>query len=295
MTEERTKAKSTAEGVAAVRAAGTYEKDPVLRNPDTMARQILGPKFKLFTGFPLLRKIMVRTVKKKLPGTYYFHIARTKHIDAALVEALDGGAQQVVILGAGFDTRAFRFRDRLAGITTFEVDYPGTQAVKQQRAARLVAQHPGAVRFVPVDFNVDSVGDELAKAGYDKAKKTFFIWEGVSMYITAEANDQVFAFVHDNAPAGSGMIFEYVFQSLVDGTSTHYGAVEGREYVAARGEPFIFGIPEGTVGDFVTRRGFELVSDLSGPELDRRYLADASGNVLGQVHAYASVATCRIA
>ena len=61
------------------------------------------------------------------------------------------------------------------------------------------------------------------------------------------------------------------------------------------GEPFIFGIPEGTVGDFVTRRGFELVSDLSGPELDRRYLADASGNVLGQVHAYASVATCRIA
>ena len=289
------KPKSTAEGVAALRAAGALESDPVLRNPDSVAGKLLGLKFKLLVGIPPLRKMMVKTVNRKLPGTYHFHVARTKHIDAALRAAAGEGTGQVVILGAGFDTRAIRFRELLAGVPVFEVDFPGTQALKQRRVRGLLERQSNAVRFVPVDFNTDDLEERLVTNGYDTSKKTFFIWEGVSMYISSEANDQIFAFVRNSSPTGSFLIFEYVFQSLIDGSSTHYGAQESRAYVAARGEPYVFGIPEGTAGDFLKERGLELVSDFTGARLEQEYLSDESGNAHGKVHAYSSVALCRVA
>ena len=258
--------------------------DPVLRNPDDVARLLLGPKFKLFLKLPPLRRLMLKALGRHL-----------RALNAALKDAMSEGAEQVVILGAGFDTRVFRFRDLLGGVTVFEVDFPGTQALKQRRARTLLSQQPIAVRYVPVDFNSDNLSDELVKNGFDRSKKTFFIWEGVSMYITPGANDQIFEFVRESSPAGSLMVFEYVFQSLIDGSSTHYGAQEGRAYVAKKGEPFTFGIPEGSVGDFLGKRGFELISDLSGPGLEQQYLSDDSGNIHGKVHAYASVALCRVA
>ncbi len=101
---------------------------------------------------------------------------RVAAIDRELLAAVRGGCAQVVILGAGLDTRAYRF-DELARATIFEVDHPATQAEKRRRAARLVARSRQI--FVPVDFTVDSLDERLATAGHDAGAPTVWIWEGV--------------------------------------------------------------------------------------------------------------------
>src|SRR4051812_9223839 len=106
------------------------------------------------------------------------HMAlRTRAIDEALRQAVDGlhgELPQLVVLGAGLDARAYRLRD-LASTVVFEVDLPETQAYKR---ARVEGRTPTAreVRFVGVDFETANLGDELARAGHDDGKPTFWIW-----------------------------------------------------------------------------------------------------------------------
>jgi len=129
----RTKAKSTAAGVAALRAAGALERDPAVRNPDYFVVHLLGPWLRAVSKVPPLVRLVIKLYERILPGGYHFHIARTKHIDTVLLQRLEEGIKQVVILGAGYDTRAYRFRELLTNITVFELDYPPTQVVKKER------------------------------------------------------------------------------------------------------------------------------------------------------------------
>src|SRR3972149_3327573 len=112
----------TAEGVAAWRAAGSMEKDPAVRNPDDLAVIFLRPMLKVVAKFGPVRRMVLKSFNKKVPGGYYFHIARTKSIDAAVEEAVRDGITQLVILGAGYDSRAYRFADQLKTVRGFEVD-----------------------------------------------------------------------------------------------------------------------------------------------------------------------------
>jgi methyltransferase (TIGR00027 family) len=110
---------------------------------------------------------------------------RTTAIDAAVRSAITDGARQLVILGAGFDGRAWRMPE-LSGVKVFEVDHPSTQRDKRERVAQLPPAH-GEVHFVTVDFTRDSLGDELARAGHEQSTPTCWIWEGVTMYLKHDA------------------------------------------------------------------------------------------------------------
>ena len=132
---------------------------------------------------------------------------RTRAIDAAVREGVAGGATQLVILGAGLDARAWRMAD-LAGVHVFEVDHPSTQAFKQ---ARVGGRRPTArdVHFVAVDFARDDLGDALAAAGHDANAPTFWIWEGVTMYLPREAVRATLAVVAARSAARSRMAVTY--------------------------------------------------------------------------------------
>src|SRR6185503_11837805 len=116
------------------------------------------------------------------PGSYCFTIARTRHFDEALLAACRNGVEQVVLLGAGYDSRAFRFADELSGITVFEVDHPGTQA-RKRAILEAGGKALGNLRYVPLDFTVGSLEKALADAGFVPGRRTLFLWEGVSYYL----------------------------------------------------------------------------------------------------------------
>ena len=132
---------------------------------------------------------------------------RTVAIDAAVREAIAGGVRQLVILGAGYDGRAWRMPE-LAGVKVFEVDHPATQADKRARQAEL-PRAAGIVSFVSMNFEHDSLDAVLDRAGHDRAAPTCWIWEGVVMYLTRDAMRATLAAVAGRSARGSTLIVNY--------------------------------------------------------------------------------------
>jgi methyltransferase (TIGR00027 family) len=116
-----------------------------------------------------------------------YHVAlRTRALDDALRASLDAGAKQIVVLGAGLDGRAFRMRE-LASVKVYEVDHPSTQRDKRERLSKTDIQSIADVTFVSVDFEKDQVDESLVHAGFSRNVPAFWIWEGVTVYLTRDA------------------------------------------------------------------------------------------------------------
>lgn len=217
---------------------------------------------------PGLRGLVERYADRRSPGSRTSAIARTAFIDDEVRAAVAGGVDQVVILGAGFDCRAHRMPE-LAGVAVFEVDRAETQAAKRARVPA-----GSAVRYVAVDFLRDDVGDKLAAAGWQPQRRSLFLWEGVTNYLTEDAVAKVLRWFA-TAAASSVVVFTYVHGGLLDGTVPFVGGELMLDNVKRLGEPWTFGLRPDQVGDFVARAGLRLREDLGADEYRRRYLGDA--------------------
>ena len=134
-------------------------------------------------------------------------MCRKRYIDEKLLESLDQ-VNAIVNLGAGFDTRVYRFPE-VAQTPVWEVDQPENIIPKQARLQKIYGTVPAHVTLVPIDFDKDSLADILAAQGYSLAAPTFFIWEAVTQYLTAEGVDATFSYLAKAAP-GSKLTFTYV-------------------------------------------------------------------------------------
>jgi len=265
------------------------ERDESVRNPDYLAIRLLGPKWRFISRTRPLVWALVRIYNRVIPGGYYFHTARTKHIDACLQGQIAEGIEQVVILGAGYDTRAYRFGELAAG-KVFEVDQPSVQEEKKRRVLKMLGGEPRHVTYVPIDFRTDNLEDRLFACGYEPSLRTFFIWEGVCMYLPPEAVDGTLEFVASNSGHGSSIIFDYLFADVVDGTTSDKNALKAARFVARMGEPYLFGIQAGEIEGFLKERGLTLLSVATSQDLEESYLRKRDGRLLGRVYQYTCIA-----
>jgi methyltransferase (TIGR00027 family) len=184
---------------------------------------------------------------------------------------------QLVIMGAGYDSRPYRFEE-LKNKMVFEVDYPATQEMKIKKVKRIYGSLPDHVVYIPVDFQRETLEKRLFENGYDRKRKTLFIWEGVTTYITAEAVDNTLSFVANNSGPGSTIIFSYVFRSAAEGTSGMEGAEKWRKALEKRGEPPVFGIEGSEIGEFLLKRGFCHVKNKNMEDLKKVYFIGNNQN-----------------
>jgi methyltransferase (TIGR00027 family) len=209
--------------------------------------------------------------ERRGPGVMGFLAARDRYIDDILQGFLEDGLQQLVILGAGFDSRAYRF-DRLKDrVKVFEVDHPATQADKLARVQAIFGEIQKHVTYVPVDFNTQTLEQRLPESGYDANLKTLFIWQGVTMYLTAEGVDETLRFVVQHSAPGSAIVFDYIHRLVLDGVQKHGEVSNMRRYRFMTGEGLTFGIEEGTVESFLKERGFRQVRDMDANGLRQAY------------------------
>jgi methyltransferase (TIGR00027 family) len=209
--------------------------------------------------------------ERRGPGVMGFLAARDRYIDDILQGFLEDGLQQLVILGAGFDSRAYRF-DRLKDrVKVFEVDHPATQADKLARVQAIFGEIQKHVTYVPVDFNTQTLEQRLPESGYDANLKTLFIWQGVTMYLTAEGVDETLRFVVQHSAPGSAIVFDYIYRLVLDGVQKHGEVSNMRRYRFMTGEGLTFGIEEGTVESFLKERGFRQVRDMDANGLRQAY------------------------
>jgi len=121
-------------------------------------------------------------IDHRWPGVRTSVVARTRLIDDAIAGSLNERIEQFVVLGAGFDSRAYRLGS-LQNTAVFEVDHPTTQAVKRRSLERALPVLPKHVRFVASDFTQHDLQSNMAAAGYRESARTFFLWEGVTNYL----------------------------------------------------------------------------------------------------------------
>ena len=262
----------TAAGIAASRAVESEKPAGERICYDPYARLFVGRAFYAMTRF------FVNTgfAEKRGPGTIGFILARERFIDDYLQSCLDDELgqpqlEQLVILGAGYDSRAYRFAELKQRVKVFEVDHPATQQAKVEKLKEILGRLPEYVVFVPIDFNTQALEQRLAESGYDERSKTVFIWQGVTEYLTSEAVDSTLAFVARHSGPGSAIIFDYIYTSLLDGTVKHGEVTRMQRYRRMTGEGLTFGIPEGTVEEFLRQRGFDQVQDTPSQDLKKAY------------------------
>jgi methyltransferase (TIGR00027 family) len=261
----------TAEGAALARAVAVHDKDSWLRGPDHLVVHLLSPSRRAVATIPALRALAGAAYELAVPGMYVFHCVRTGHFDDIFVNRIEAGVRQIVILGAGLDTRAYRFAHRLRDARIFEVDHPRTAAWKQQRLRQALPWVPDNVAYVSVDFEIDSLPERLRAAGFDPAQRTFFLWEGVMMYLKPETVDDTLAFLTTAAP-GSSLAFEYLYADAFRRPEHYFGATRLFRYVAARGEPYLFGIDPDGMDDFLAARGMRTLSHVRAQDFARMHL-----------------------
>ena len=270
-----------AENVAAIRAAWSKRPEDERVCYDPLARYFLGPELGSIIDDPNLTEAAGAAVEESTPGAIGCAGARTRYIDDYLKTCIDRGIEQLVMLGAGYDTRPYRFSELKGKVRVFELDQPATQRAKIEKLKMIFGSTPEHVVFVPIDFDRESMADRLYASGFASDLRTLFIWEGVTMYITAKAVDATLGFVAKHSGKGSSIVFNYILQSVVDGTCRTENAEKMRQSYAQRGEPLIFGIPEGAIGGFMSERGFCNVRDVNGEFFKSAYFKgkNASMNV----------------
>jgi methyltransferase (TIGR00027 family) len=273
---------STAAAVCDFRAVGALHPDRKLRNQDRLAAKLCPTAMTLPRDYPLARLALDRD-PEGLSG-YFFVNARTLHIDAQLVKAAADGIRQIVVLGAGYDSRAYRFHKAYPKLVFFEVDLPEMITSKKQAVARLFKTLPRHVRYAPIDFNTQTLDSVLSAAGYDARAKSLFIIEGVVMYVNEPGNRATFDFIGKNAPSGSRVVYDYLLRRVVEGDYAGlYGAERLTKAVAAIGEPFVSGWTPEEAAEFAARHGLHVDEDLDHAELTRRYLTNSRGKPDGRL------------
>ncbi len=274
--KEKKKNTSTAGYICFSRACATREKDPALRGPDDMARIFLPGFASVILNVPILRQTFMQRVAPE--GIYEYVSARTKFFDEFFVDALKKGFDQIVILGAGMDTRAMRFASLNQGTRIFELDLPKIQGPKLEILKRKKVSLPDDLVFVPIDFNTQDLSTVLQKAGYQENRKTLFLMEGVSMYLEAQAVDRTLNFIRSSTQSGSQIVFDYIYASVVRREESLFGEKGAYETVANIGERWIFGIEKDGIEDFLSEHGLNLLEHFTPAEMEQKYLAPSNGS-----------------
>jgi methyltransferase (TIGR00027 family) len=284
----------TAIWVAAARAIGAREPDPSVRNPDLLAEALLGDPAQLQLNHPVIdalgKDYATAMQDIEIASMVRAMTVRTRFIDQALERAVSAGITQYLIVGAGFDSHAYRYRDLLARAHVYELDRPETSDFKQQRVDVALGGPPGNLTYVAADLEREPLPDALARHGYDLSRQTFIIMEGVTMYVQEEPLRATFRYFAAHA-SGSSVVFDFATRAMIDGMK----AVDISKIPPAarppverlldmiRNEPWVFGIPLDTEREFLAGLGLDLREMLTvgSEESVRKYLTRSDGTTLG--------------
>ncbi len=264
----------TAVLVATIRAVHLRWHDPPHIFEDTYALQMLTPFWHAVAKFRPLKWLVGDVLLGVYRPVYPAVVLRSRYTEDQLVEAVESGTEQYVILGAGHDTFALRRKDLADKVRVFEVDTPNTQDVKRQSILKANGSIPANLTLVPVNFEVDRLDEELEKAGFDSQQPAFYSWLGVTYYLTPEAIRDTLDRIAQLSAPGSRIVFDFKIAKhmMTREWRTLCEKMEG--FVARRGEPMLTDFTPQSLSDMMARHGYTEVEMMPPEEQQKRYLAD---------------------
>jgi methyltransferase (TIGR00027 family) len=269
----------TAMATAFLRALASYDEREEVKGPDYLAELFLTEDRKRLLKDPTIREWVMKN--RITPGMYEFVIARTAFFDYVVQQSLRENVPQIVFLGAGYDSRPYRFKDLIQDNKIFELDAQPTQQRKREILHQAGVPMPEQLIFVPINFQTDSLKEALLGVGFSRDQKALFVWEGVTYYLSAEVVDSTLSFIRSNSPTGSSICFDYA--SLSPEALHNSGVEKLRERIKSRypAEPTRFGITQGKLASFLSERGYGIIEHLTPSEMQGRYLILRDGSSAG--------------
>ncbi|MDR2686455.1 MAG: SAM-dependent methyltransferase [Oscillospiraceae bacterium] len=274
------KPSKTAQFMALFRALeSTYPRERRLFE-DPLARRFLSPALKAVvygSKIACVRKGVVRLLDTVWSGARASGVARPRLLDDFLRRGIEGGCVQAVILGAGYDSRAYRLPE-LKGLRVFEVDHPGTLRLKRAKLQRSGADC-GHVAYAEIDFLRQPLARVLEEAGFDKTRPAFFLWEGVTNYLTEAAVRRTLAYIGSLAP-GTLLAFTYVHRGAIEAPAAHVKPGVSK-LLKKQGEPWTYGILPEELPGLLRGCGLALLEDTGSAEYRKRYLYSRGAHLDG--------------
>jgi len=267
-------ASKTAQYVALFRAVETMRPKSKRLFTDPYAIHFLDKRYQRVIKsltVPLLRKVILNAIQRKGLSLSSI-IGRTKFIDDSLFQTIQEGTQQVIILGAGFDTRSIRL-DFLKNIRVIEIDHPDTAHVKLEILKKVITVLPDNVHYYQVDLNNRSLLDVAAKSQINFSLPTTLIWEGVTNYLTREVIDTTFDFTRQFTNRFT-MIFTYIDHELLKNPSKYAGVEQLFKTLQQSEERWLTGFNPELMRDYLSQFDLTLKKDLTASEYCHRYMPD---------------------
>ena len=264
------KTSETAIITASLRALSNYEAEEKVRSNDWIAEFFLPDERKT----PLVDKNAREMIKKAIPkGLYEYVIARTKYFDKVFIEALKNNIDQIVFLGAGYDSRPYRFNNLVVNTRIFEVDAKPTQEHKISLLHKNKIDINESIKYVSVDLEKDDLFEIMSESGFNKLKKTLFIWEGVTFYLTKNTVIQILKMIKENSASGSRVCFD--LQTIAN----HSELIK----TDLKDETIKFGVENGKIEIFVAENGYSIVEHVTSKDMEEMFLTLEKGDLFGTI------------
>jgi len=253
--------------------------------PDTLAVKFLPPHFRFFLKFKKIQQNTKEKLAQFIPGMNEYIIARTAFFDDQLVQALKNKIPQIVILGAGYDSRPYRFAGQNRGSTIFELDAAPTQNRKIRCLKAAHIDKPREVRHIPINFRNEALGEVLEKAGFKQQEKTFFLWEGVTYYLDQAAVARTLEYAGHACPPESVIAFDYAIQVPQEELAKLFGAEVFAKSMQEQhaSEEILFSLKPGEMETFLVERGLCMLEHLDNEAIEQKYLLDDHGALIGRM------------
>ena len=273
---------------ATLRALAAYDERKEIRGPDYLAEIFLTEDRVKPLKDPAARQWIMQN--RITPGSYEFMIARTAFFDQIFRVALEQNTAQIVLLGAGYDSRPYRFKHLIQETRIYELDAPPTQNRKKDMLERTATVISDQVVLIPIDFSQENLTSVLLTAGFSEFKPAVFIWEGVTYYLSSEVIDSTLSSIGALSATGSMICFDFASLSMEAFNQKEVRQLREKMKTNHPAEQTHFGIPQGTLARFLDERGFKLVECVSPSEMEARYLTLRDGTVIGSVPSLFSLA-----
>jgi methyltransferase (TIGR00027 family) len=244
---------------------------------DPVAKELVGGPIRFLMQFASMRNFTMKQTDAVAKGIYGVQICRTRYIDDVVQAAISQGIKQLVILGAGYDTRPYRLPE-MENVKVFEVDLATVQDDKKKKLQKYLGRLPDYVSFIPIDFDTQTLEAVFSGTAFNPSKPAIFIWEGVTQYISEEAVRQTLAFVGKSAP-GSIVVFTYVLKSIIERRSDIPEADHLMDVVAKQ-SPWVFGLVPSGIPDFLKPYHLSLIADVGNVDYQEKYLKPVERNLV---------------
>ena len=256
------KPSETAMTVTFCRALAAKDEREEIKGPDYLAEHFLTEEGKKPLKDSASRKWAIQQLLTS--PMYGYFISRTAFIDNIFKKYLSENISQIVFLGAGYDTRAYRFRNLLGKTKIFEVDIQSTQKRKIDILHNMNIEISEHITFVSINFETDRLEEVLLKVGFNNSAKTLYIWEGVTYYLTIDTIKKTLDFINTHSSKGSIVCFDYLTENI-----DSINAAEPYQFIIGKDELIML----------LSEHGFEIIEHIDSKEMESKYLTLKDGSL----------------